>query len=310
MRAARGKGSTFTHPGRDGTRFRSMPGWFALPGLPSGSSIPPPPWPSPCSAPPWPRSWRAREPGPINVAVGGPGHRRGGRVAGLHRRDERPGRPGTGRHPSTREATPGGELSASAALWIAAAGLGAPARRQQPAGTGVPRWSRRGGERFGARLQPVAVADAAVGGPVPGQLRDPAACGSGSASGVPIERVAPAVLLVAPFAAAAHLANTLRDFDSDAALGSRCLAQVLGSDQPLSGWRWPWPLGVAIGVALGFALTAQLQAAQRRARRARPARHPPRSDRCRTGCGRACSWPRCCGRWPGDWPAGRLPVRR
>ena len=46
--------------------------------------------------------------------------------------------------------------------------------------------------------------------------------------GVPLERVVPAVPLAAAFAAAAHLANTLRDFDSDAATGSRCLAQVIG----------------------------------------------------------------------------------
>lgn len=46
--------------------------------------------------------------------------------------------------------------------------------------------------------------------------------------GVEIERVVAASLLVAPFAAAAHLANTLRDFDLDARLGSRNLAQVLG----------------------------------------------------------------------------------
>jgi len=47
-------------------------------------------------------------------------------------------------------------------------------------------------------------------------------------AGVPLERVAVAALLVAPFAAAAHLANTVRDFDADARIGSRNLAQVLG----------------------------------------------------------------------------------
>lgn len=46
--------------------------------------------------------------------------------------------------------------------------------------------------------------------------------------GVPIARVLPAVPLVAPFAAAAHLANTLRDWEADAAGGSRSLAQLLG----------------------------------------------------------------------------------
>src|SRR6266542_4195617 len=46
--------------------------------------------------------------------------------------------------------------------------------------------------------------------------------------GIPIERVLPAIPLVAPFAMAAHLANTLRDFEADAAGASRSLAQVLG----------------------------------------------------------------------------------
>ena len=50
----------------------------------------------------------------------------------------------------------------------------------------------------------------------------------GAGVDVPLERVIPAVPLAAAFAAAAHLANTLRDFDSDAATGSRCLAQVIG----------------------------------------------------------------------------------
>ncbi len=46
--------------------------------------------------------------------------------------------------------------------------------------------------------------------------------------GIPLERVLPAIPLVAPFAVAAHLANTVRDFEADAAGGSRSLAQVLG----------------------------------------------------------------------------------
>ena len=55
---------------------------------------------------------------------------------------------------------------------------------------------------------------------------------------VPLERVVPAVPLAAAFAAAAHLANTLRDFDSDAASGSRCLAQVLGPRHHAAAGRW------------------------------------------------------------------------
>lgn len=45
---------------------------------------------------------------------------------------------------------------------------------------------------------------------------------------VPLERVVGASLLVAPFATAAHLANVLRDFETDAHAGSRSLAQVIG----------------------------------------------------------------------------------
>jgi protoheme IX farnesyltransferase len=46
--------------------------------------------------------------------------------------------------------------------------------------------------------------------------------------GVEVARVLPAVPLGALFAGAAHLANTLRDFDADAAGGSRSLAQLIG----------------------------------------------------------------------------------
>ena len=62
--------------------------------------------------------------------------------------------------------------------------------------------------------------------------------------GAPVERVLPAVPLVAPFASAAHLANTLRDWDADAAGGSRSLAQTLG--RPAS-----WALAMALAVGVG-----------------------------------------------------------
>jgi 4-hydroxybenzoate polyprenyltransferase len=68
--------------------------------------------------------------------------------------------------------------------------------------------------------------------------------------GVPIERVLAASLLVGPFAAAAHLANTLRDFEADAALASRSLAQVLGRRRAFS---LAWALAMAVGVAVGIA---------------------------------------------------------
>lgn len=74
-----------------------------------------------------------------------------------------------------------------------------------------------------------------------------------SGAGVGLERVAIASLLVAPFAAAAHLANTLRDFPADAAAGSRNLAQVLGRDVAHR-VAVVLALGVGLLVALALAL--------------------------------------------------------
>jgi 4-hydroxybenzoate polyprenyltransferase len=69
--------------------------------------------------------------------------------------------------------------------------------------------------------------------------------------GVPIERVLPAIPLVAPFAMAAHLANTLRDYEADAAGASRSLAQVLGrrTSRLLAAG-----LALAVGLGVGAAL--------------------------------------------------------
>lgn len=63
--------------------------------------------------------------------------------------------------------------------------------------------------------------------------------------GLPLQRVATASILVAPLAAAAHLANTLRDFDADAASGSRSLVQALGRGRSRT-----LALGLATGVGL------------------------------------------------------------
>jgi 4-hydroxybenzoate polyprenyltransferase len=71
--------------------------------------------------------------------------------------------------------------------------------------------------------------------------------------GVELERVAFAPLIVGPFAAAAHLANTLRDFDVDARLGSRNLAQTLGRGPA---FRLAWGLAMAVGLGAGVALVA------------------------------------------------------
>jgi len=76
--------------------------------------------------------------------------------------------------------------------------------------------------------------------------------------GVPLDRVAIAPLLVAPFAAAAHLANALRDFDTDAQLGSRNLAQLLGRT-PAFRLAYALAMGVGIGVGAAFAIGGRLE---------------------------------------------------
>lgn len=75
--------------------------------------------------------------------------------------------------------------------------------------------------------------------------------------GVPLERVAVAPLLVGPFATAAHLANVLRDFEADAALGSRDLAQLLGPRRGLA-VAWALAMGVGLAVGLSFAISGEI----------------------------------------------------
>ena len=75
--------------------------------------------------------------------------------------------------------------------------------------------------------------------------------------GVPLDRVAGAVLLVGPFAAAAHLANVLRDYDVDRATGSRNLAQVLGRRRS-SALAIALALAVGLGVGVAFAAAGRL----------------------------------------------------
>jgi 4-hydroxybenzoate polyprenyltransferase len=75
--------------------------------------------------------------------------------------------------------------------------------------------------------------------------------------GVELERVAVAPLLVGPFAAAAHLANTLRDYAADAAVGSRNLAQLLGPRRGLA-VAWGLAMGVGLGVGAGFLVAGDL----------------------------------------------------
>jgi 4-hydroxybenzoate polyprenyltransferase len=72
------------------------------------------------------------------------------------------------------------------------------------------------------------------------------------AAGVSVDlaRVMPAVPLASLFAGAAHLANTLRDFEPDAAGGSRSLAQVIGR----RGTRL-MAMGCLVGVGIGVGVT-------------------------------------------------------
>lgn len=143
----------------------------------------------------------------------------------------------------------GGDLSSGAAVWIASAGLGLQLAASLQLGTPAL--------LFGL----VAVVSALVynlwlsrtpWSVVPylvsfGVLPLWIAAGIG----LPLDRVVVAPLLVAPFAAAAHLANVLRDFEADAALGSRNLAQVLGRR---AAHLLAWGLAMAVGLGVGLAL--------------------------------------------------------
>ncbi len=150
-----------------------------------------------------------------------------------------------------------GDLSASAALWIAAAGLALQLVASGRLGTTtlviglLASGSAFAYNRWLSRT-PLSVVPYLVSfGLLPLWVA--------SGVDVPLARVAPSVLLVAPFAAAAHLANTLRDFDADAAVGSRCLAQVLGR-QVTHFVALVLAIGVAIGVGIGLLLGGQLEA--------------------------------------------------
>jgi 4-hydroxybenzoate polyprenyltransferase len=78
--------------------------------------------------------------------------------------------------------------------------------------------------------------------------------------GAPLERVAAAPLLVGPFAVAAHLANTVRDFDADARIGSSNLAQRLGR-RAAFGLAWALAMATGIGVGTAIVLGGGLDAA-------------------------------------------------
>jgi 4-hydroxybenzoate polyprenyltransferase len=140
---------------------------------------------------------------------------------------------------------PGGEISPQAALWVAGGGVLLQLAASGPLGPlptllGLAALASAVAYDLGLSRTPVSVIPYLVSfGLLPLWIA--------SGLGLPIERVLPAVPLVAPFAAAAHLANTLRDWDADAAGGSRSLSQVLGRDRSL---------GAALVLALGTGLAA------------------------------------------------------
>ncbi len=144
---------------------------------------------------------------------------------------------------------PAGELSLNAATWVASIGLAVQLAASWRTGT-VP--LVLGAAASGSALAYNLFLSRTPLSPLPylvsfGLL--PAWIAAGV--GVPIERVLPAIPLVAPFAMAAHLANTLRDFEADAAGSSRSLAQVLGrraSHLLAAG------LALAVGLGVGGAL--------------------------------------------------------
>ena len=144
---------------------------------------------------------------------------------------------------------PAGELSLSAATWIASAGLAVQLVASWWLG---PLPLALGAVATASALTYNLALSRTPFSPLPyvvsfGLLPAWVAAGVG----VPLERILPAIPLVAPFAVAAHLANTLRDWQSDAIGGSRSLAQVLGRQ---TSRRLAVLLGLAVGVGVGTAL--------------------------------------------------------
>jgi 4-hydroxybenzoate polyprenyltransferase len=139
---------------------------------------------------------------------------------------------------------PAGELSLNAAMWIASLGLAVQLAASWRVGSLA---LALGAVASASALAYNLVLSRTPLSPLPylvsfGILPAWVAAGVG----VPLERVLPAIPLVAPFAVAAHLANTVRDFEADAAGGSRSLAQLLGrrASQGLA-------VGLALAVGLG-----------------------------------------------------------
>lgn len=144
---------------------------------------------------------------------------------------------------------PAGELSPNAATWIASIGLAVQlAASWQVGGLALALGAVASGSALAYNLYLSRTPFSALPYLVSFGLL-PAWIAAGV--GIPIERVLPAIPLVAPFAVAAHLANTVRDFEADAAGGSRSLAQVLGRQAS----RWiAAGLALAVGLGVGGAL--------------------------------------------------------
>jgi 4-hydroxybenzoate polyprenyltransferase len=148
-----------------------------------------------------------------------------------------------------------GQLSVSGALWVASLGLGVQLAASLRLGTlplllGLAAAASALAYNFWLSRTPYSVLPyVASFGLLPLWVA--------AGVGIPLERVALTPLLVAPFAAAGHLANAVRDFDADAALGSRNLAQVLGRRVAFF-LAWGLAMAVGAGVGLAFALGGRL----------------------------------------------------
>jgi 4-hydroxybenzoate polyprenyltransferase len=140
---------------------------------------------------------------------------------------------------------PAGEISPGAALWISAAGLIVQLAASVSLGLlatllGLAALASAAAYDLGLSRTPASVIPYLVSFSL---LPLWIAAGIG----VSPDRLLPALPFIVPFAAAAHLANTLRDWKADAAGGSRSLAQILGCQ----GSRY-----AAIGLGLGAGLVA------------------------------------------------------
>jgi 4-hydroxybenzoate polyprenyltransferase len=144
---------------------------------------------------------------------------------------------------------PSGALSVNAALWVASIGLAVQLVASLRLGTlplvlGVAATASALAYNLALSRTPASVVPYLVSfGILPLWIA--------AGLGVPLDRVVPAALLVAPFAAAAHLANAARDWETDALERSRSLAQVLGRERS---HRLALGLALGVGMLIGLAL--------------------------------------------------------